>query len=54
MRDLKIKGLKVVISIDKEEIRPFYIFCFYWFLLDEACNSAVVNENISKSIRRFH
>jgi hypothetical protein len=29
MRDLKIKGLKVVASADKEEIRPLYTLYFY-------------------------
>jgi hypothetical protein len=29
MRDLKIKGLKIVANMDKEEIGPLYTFCFY-------------------------
>jgi hypothetical protein len=29
MHDLKVKGLKVVTSADKEEIRPLYTLCFY-------------------------
>jgi hypothetical protein len=29
MRDLKVKGLKIITSTDKEEIRPLYILCLY-------------------------
>jgi hypothetical protein len=29
MRDLKVKGLKIITSMDKEEIGPLYTFCFY-------------------------
>jgi hypothetical protein len=29
MRDLKVKGLKVIASVDKKEIRPLYTLCFY-------------------------